>query len=91
MRIACSIVMDGWTDCRCQPLINVIVTCPAGSYFLRAIDCSGRHKDADFQFSILRDAIEEVGAANVVQVITNSARVCKSAGLMVEGTYRHIF
>jgi hypothetical protein len=39
----------------------------------------------------LRDVIEEVEAANVVQVITDSTRVCKSAGLMVEGTYRHIF
>ncbi|XP_059064530.1 uncharacterized protein LOC131856678 [Cryptomeria japonica] len=50
-----------------------------------------QRKDAEFQFGILRDAIEEVGAANVVQVITDLARVCKSVGLMVEGAYKHIF
>ncbi|XP_059076562.1 uncharacterized protein LOC131039617 [Cryptomeria japonica] len=91
MRIGCSIVSDEWTDVRHRPLINIIVTCPAGSYFLKAVDCSGKRKDAEFQFSILRDAIEEVGAANVVQVNTDSARVCKSAGMMVEGAYKHIF
>jgi hypothetical protein len=66
MRTGCFIVMDGWTDIRHWPLINVIVTCPVVSYFFRVVDCLGTHKDADFQFSILRDAIEEVGAANVV-------------------------
>ena len=75
MKTSCSIVMDGWTDIRHRPLINVIVTSAAGSYFLKAVDCSGKHKDADFQFGILREAIEEVGPSNVVQVITDSARV----------------
>jgi hypothetical protein len=36
MRTGCSIVMDGWTDIRHQPLINVIVTCPTSSYFLKS-------------------------------------------------------
>ena len=91
IRTGCSIVMDGWSDIRHRPIINVIVTCPVGSYFLRAIDCSGKLKDADFQFGILREAVEEVGPSNVVQVVTNSARVCKLAGLMVENAYKHIF
>ena len=59
VRTGCSIVMDGWTDVRHRPLINIIVTSPTGS-FLKAIDCSGKKKDAKFQFTILRDAIEEV-------------------------------
>ena len=91
VRTGCSIVMDGWTDVRHRPLINIIVTSPASSYFLRAIDSSGKKKDADFQFTILRDAIEEIGPSNVVQVITDSAPMCKSVGLMIEGAYRHIF
>lgn len=91
LRTGCSIIMDGWTDIRQRPLINIIVTCLVGSYFLRAIDCSRKHKDVEFQFHILRDAIEEVGAANVVQVVTDSTRVCKLFGLMVENAYKHIF
>ena len=91
MRSGCSIVMDGWTDITKRPLINIIVTCVDGPFFLRAIDCSGKRKDAAFQFELLRDAIEEVGPENVVQVVTDAATVCRSAGLLVQSTYRHIF
>ena len=66
VRSGCSIVMDGWTDITKRPLINIIVTCVDGPFFLRAIDCSGKRKDAAFQFELLRDAIEEVGPENVV-------------------------
>ncbi|KAH9329297.1 hypothetical protein KI387_001405 [Taxus chinensis] len=87
----CSIIMDGWTDIRHHPLINIIVSCREGPYFLRAVDCSGKKKDAEFQFTILRDAIEEVGPANVVQVITDAAYVCRAAGKLVEAHYQHIY
>ena len=66
VRFGCSIVMDGWIDIAKHPLINIIVTCRDGPYFLRAIDCFGKHKDATFQFELLQDAIEEVGPSNVV-------------------------
>ena len=65
--------MDGWTNIKYRPLINLIVTNTIGAYFLSVIDCSGKKKDASFQFQILKDAIEEVGASNVVQVVTDSA------------------
>jgi len=91
VRLGCSIVMDGWTDIAKRPLINIIVTCRDGPFFLRAIDCSGKRKDASFQFELLRDAIEEVGPANVVQVVTDAAAVCRSAGLLVQSKYKHIF
>ena len=87
----CSIVMDGWTDIAKRPLINIIVTCRDGPYFLRAIDCSGKRKDATFQFELLRDAIEEVGPSNVVQVVIDAAAMCRSTGLLIQGRYKHIF
>jgi hypothetical protein len=86
-----SIVSDGWRDQRNRPLINVIAICPQGAMFLKAIDCSGVEKDATFISTILIDAIENVGAQNVVQVITDNAQVCRAAGLIVEGQYDHIF
>ncbi|KAH9329495.1 hypothetical protein KI387_001603 [Taxus chinensis] len=64
--VGCSIIMDGWIDIKHRPLINIIVTCPADSYFLRAIDCPGKRKDATFQFQNLKDAIEEIGPSHVV-------------------------
>eukprot|EP01018_Ginkgo_biloba_P005847 Gb_09243 [translate_table: standard] len=59
--------------------------------FLNAVDCNGELKDATFIFTILIDAIESVGPSNAVQVITDNARVCKAAGLLVEARYDHIF
>eukprot|EP01018_Ginkgo_biloba_P009879 Gb_04501 [translate_table: standard] len=79
-----SIVSDGWIDARSRPLINVIIVCPKGSMFLNAVDCNGELKDATFIANILIDAIESVGPSNVVQVITDNARVCKATGLLVE-------
>ena len=59
--------------------------------FLRAEDCSGEVKDNKFIADILISAIEQVGPANVVQVITDNAPVCKVAGLTIESRYHHIF
>eukprot|EP01018_Ginkgo_biloba_P040654 Gb_34589 [translate_table: standard] len=74
-----------------MPLINVIVVCSKGLMFLNAVDCNGELKDATFIANILIDAIESVGPSNVVQVITDNARVCKAAGLLVEVRYENIF
>eukprot|EP01018_Ginkgo_biloba_P023290 Gb_03498 [translate_table: standard] len=74
-----------------MPLINMIAVCPKGSMFLNAVDCNGELKDATFIANILIDAIESVGPSNVVQVITDNARVCKAAGLLVEARYDNIF
>ncbi|KAH9302637.1 hypothetical protein KI387_014220 [Taxus chinensis] len=87
----CSIIMDGWTDIRHCPLINVIVSCKDGPYFLRAIDCSGKRKDVEFQYQIFKNAIGEVGLSNVVQVVTDAAYVRRATGKLVEREYWHIY
>jgi hypothetical protein len=86
-----SIVSDGWKDCKNRPLINVIAVSPKGSMFLRAVDCEGEVKDAEFISRILIDSIESVGPDNVVQVITDNAKVCRAAGALVEARYDHIY
>jgi hypothetical protein len=86
-----SIIFDGWTDTKQRPLINVIASSSTGAMFLRAEDCSGEVKDSKFIADILIYVIEQVGPANVVQVITDNAPVCKVAGLIVESRYNHIF
>eukprot|EP01018_Ginkgo_biloba_P014114 Gb_03259 [translate_table: standard] len=59
--------------------------------FLNAVDCNGELNDATVIANILIDAIESVGPLNVVQVITDNARVCKATGLLVEARYENIF
>eukprot|EP01018_Ginkgo_biloba_P007030 Gb_02764 [translate_table: standard] len=87
----CSIVMDGWTNIRNHPLLNIIVSSTSGPYFFRAIDCSRKEKNTFFLRDVLSSAIKEVGVSNVVQVITNVAPVCRVAGLLLQKKYKHIF
>ena len=89
--IGVSIIFDGWTDTKRRPLVNVIASSPTRVMFLRAKDCFGEVKDSKFIADILIFVIEQVGPANVVQVITDNAPVCKAAGLIVESRYNHIF
>jgi hypothetical protein len=82
-----SIISNGWADTKRRPLVNVIASSPTRAMFLRAEDCSGEVKDSKFIIDILISAIEQVGPANVVQVITNNVHVCKVVALIVESRY----
>ena len=59
--------------------------------FLKAVDCEGQVKDSKFISRILIDAIESVGPDNVVQVVTDNAKICRAVGIIIESRYDHIF
>ena len=86
-----SIVTDGWTDSQRRPIINFMAASESGAMFLKAINCEGQVKDRFFIANLITQVIEEVGAQNVVQVITDNAPVCASAGLLIQGKYLAIF
>ena len=86
-----SIISDGWKDAKNRPLINVIAMSPKGAMFLKAVDCEGQVKDAQFIADILIQCINEVGPQNVVQVVTDNAKNCRAAGMLVETRFPHIF
>ena len=71
--------------------MNVFAVSTRGAMFLNAMDCEGEVKDGPFIANILIQAIEQVGPQNVVQVITDNAKNCRAAGLLVEERYEHIF
>jgi hypothetical protein len=52
--------------------------------FLKAVDMGGETKDAAYIAGQLIDCIREVNADSVIQVVTNSAAVCKAVGKLVE-------
>ena len=79
--------MDGWIDIRKRPLINIIVTSSEGPFFLKAVHYFGKHKDASFQFELLRETIEDVGSDSVVQVVTDATAICRSIRLLIQSTY----
>ena len=84
-------ISDGWKDARNRPLINVLAMSPKRAMLLKAVDCERHVKDRPFIANILIEAIEQVGARNVVQVITNNTKNCRAVGLLVEERYQHIF
>jgi hypothetical protein len=58
--------------------------------FLKAVDTGGETKDAAYIVGQLIDCIQEVGADNIIQVVTDSAAVCKAAGRLVEQEFSWI-
>lgn len=86
-----SIATDGWSDPQRRPILNFIAMTEGGPMFLKAINTEGEVKSKEYIFDRLKEVIEEVGSKNVVQVITDNASNCKSAGLKIEGHYKNIF
>jgi len=87
----CTILSDGWTDQRGRTIINFVIACPKGTMFLKSIDASSHVKDAHLIFSLLADVVEEIGVANVVQVVTDNAANYVAAGRLLSAKYPTIF
>lgn len=78
---SCSILSDGWRDSVVQKdIINIMVNSPKGSIFVKSMDVSDVSKNANMLFDILDKMVDEVGEANVVQVITDNAAAYVKAG-----------
>ncbi|GBG75263.1 hypothetical protein CBR_g19897 [Chara braunii] len=83
--------MDGWSDRRNKPHLNVMVSSPVGTVFWKSVCMKGKEKDSTTYFRVLDDVIKEIGADAVVGVVMDNARVCVKAGKMVESAYPTIF
>lgn len=85
------IVSDGWSTLKNNPLINVIATNSHGTMFMSVDDFSGVEKIGQVIAEYLLKAVEEVGASNVIQIVTDNARNCVAAGKEIEKVHKHIF
>ncbi|GBG71823.1 hypothetical protein CBR_g10765 [Chara braunii] len=90
-RTGCMLQMDGWSDRRSRPYINVMVSSPIETVFWKTTCMEGKDKDAEAYFRILDGVIKEIGEEEVVGVVMDNARVCVKAGKMVGAAYPHIF
>jgi hypothetical protein len=82
-KTGCSITGDGWSSVNNRPLQNLLVCSGGESMFLKAVDMTGKIKDAANIAAVFNTAIEELGPKNVVAVITDSAANCKAAGELI--------
>eukprot|EP00253_Pinus_taeda_P004752 PITA_04752 len=90
-RTGCTIMSDGWIDQRNRTIINFLVFCPQGTMFLKSVDASDKVKDGHLLFQLLDQVVEEVGVANVVQIITDNASNYVLAGKLLEEKHKTIF
>ncbi|MCL7051170.1 hypothetical protein MKW94_020147 [Papaver nudicaule] len=84
----CSIMCDWWSEGEeGRTIVNFLVNCPKGTVFWKSIDGTERVKTAESVLEMLNEVIGEVGAENVVQVVTDNSPNYKSAGkLLMEQT-----
>ena len=87
----CTIMYDGWTDQRGRTIINFVVAFPKGTMFQKSIDASTHIKGAHLIFTLLVDVVEEVGVANVVQVIMDNTTNYVATGRLLCAKYPTIF
>lgn len=71
-RSGCSILVDEWVTEKDRRLVNVTVNCSEGNLFFKSLDISEIKNSADALYELLTNVIEEIGARNVLQVITSS-------------------
>eukprot|EP00253_Pinus_taeda_P032420 PITA_32420 len=71
----CTIMSDGCTDHRNRTLINLHVSCPVGTMFLKSMYTSNKVKTAQLICKMMKEYVEEVGEEHVVQIFTNNANL----------------
>lgn len=90
-RTGCSILVDEWNSGKGKTFANFMVYGPEGTTFLRSADISQAIDSSDNLYELLREAVEEVGLRNVVQVVTCSEDRYVVAGKKLIDTYPTIF
>ncbi|KAH6837925.1 hypothetical protein C2S53_000394 [Perilla frutescens var. hirtella] len=88
----CSILFDGWCDSvASKDIVNFLVNSPMGSVFLKSLDVSEVVKDSKTLFEMLDSIVEEIGEANVIQVVTDNASNYVKAGELLMNKRTHIY
>lgn len=67
----CTLMLDGWTyvtDRTKRKLINFLVNCPEGTFYLYSINFSEKEETVDYLVKIIEQCMKQIGKKNVVQV-----------------------
>jgi hypothetical protein len=86
-----TICTDGWDNVTHRPLINIMLSCPAGDIFLGSIDTIGNKKIKAYIATELKKFIDAVGLRFVTQICTDNATNMLGAMDDIVATYPHIF
>ena len=83
------LISDGWTSISRRPIINCLLSTPAGTVFLKAKDTSTHTKDAQYIADFVCESIEERGPKHIVAVCMDGA--CTASFPIITLRYPHIF
>ena len=62
----CTLMSGGWTDKKGRHLINFLVNCPEGTFFLSSVDVSDKVQDAQMLADLFEEQINLIGRENVI-------------------------
>lgn len=87
----CSVLVDRWTDRTARTVINFFVYCPKGIMFLKSVDASGITKSAEALLNLFDSIVQEVGAKNIVNFVTDTSPSYRAAGKLLMDKYKTFF
>ncbi|WCJ28095.1 hAT transposon superfamily [Euphorbia peplus] len=90
-RNGCSIMVEEWNTESGRTVLNFLVNCSQGTVFLKSVEASRILYSTDGLYELLKLVVEEVGSANVLQVITNSDEHYSVAGKRLMETFPSLF
>ena len=86
-----SLCLDGWDNVVHRPLMNIMLSCPAGDIFLGLVDTLGNKKTKRYIARELKKFIEQIGPMKVSEICThNATNMLGSVDKVIE-TYPHIY
>jgi len=88
----CCMLLDVWCDDANRTLMNVLVSCPKGTIYLRSVDVTIASQDTEAMEIVLNGLVQEVGINNVIQVIADTAlENINAAGKRLMGSHNSLF
>uniref|UniRef100_A0ACD5UIB5 Uncharacterized protein n=1 Tax=Avena sativa TaxID=4498 RepID=A0ACD5UIB5_AVESA len=70
-RSGCSVILHSWKGLCGKSFVSVLVYCSKGMIFRRSMDVSAIIEDVDMLTAMLFRVVDDVGAHNIVQIVTN--------------------
>ncbi|XP_057740600.1 uncharacterized protein LOC130957772 [Arachis stenosperma] len=87
----CTLMADGWTDQRQRTLINFLVYCSKGLYFVKSIDASSIVKNASHLCNLFSEVIEWIDPNDILHIVTDNAANYVAAGRLINRKYDNIY
>ncbi|XP_075495987.1 uncharacterized protein LOC142533194 [Primulina tabacum] len=91
VKYGCTLMADGWTDRKNRTLINFLVNGPRRTVFIESVDGSSYSHTGAKLFDLFDKYVQQIGAKNVVQIVSDSASANVLAGRHLEAQYLHLY